>query len=460
MEPSTQSPAKRVIAESERRRSFWSTLAAPWHFVHPDRAARDMVSGSRGAFCVSFGLGVMLLAVVIIGLVMWDDSVRSHGFYPGGDDAAQPGFAEVWRKWHERNWFGPAEAMLVCVWFLTPLAGAAAAWLLLPNVHQAGSGWRSYRRAYRAVGSGIGVLNMLAVLIGFPIAAMSNWVDVGGNLGPESVIPFVVFCAACGCGLMYWLHRATLAVRGPETAVLDLPPRCEGCGYDLTHQPTEGRCTECGLSLVESLTPIRRSGSRWQHEQHPHSWASTTISILLAPSGFYRRLQVRAAPEAADQFARRQYLAIGLYAASAGALAFFVAAVRSSERLPGFVCFFPCLFLFLVPLICWLVHRFVGAAAASWFIVRDALPDARWARVVMGYETAYLWTFCLYSGALILSCTCFDDWMSQIAKRIGLYSIGFMPIEFDVLFFGNIVIGLLWFWRYRIALLNIRWSNF
>ncbi len=454
------SPAEVGDAESDCGGSFWSTLAAPWHLLHPQRAARNMVSGSRAGFCVSFGLCVLLLAVVIIGLVMWDEAVRGYRLFPGGDDWAQPGFAEVWRKWHAWSWFGPAETMLVCVLFLTPLAGAVAAWLLLPNVHQAGSGWRSYRRSCRAVGAGAGLLVILAVVIGFPIAAVSNWVDVGGNPGPELGIPFVVFCAACGCALVYWLNLATRAVRGPETALPELPPRCEGCGYDLTHQGAEGRCTECGLSLAESLTPVRRSGNPWQYEQHPLTWATTTVSIIFRPSDFYRRLRVRASAEAADRFARWQYAAIGIYAGCACALAIFLLTLRFSSSPPGFVCFFPCVFVFLVPLICWFVHRFVGAAAASWFIVSNALPDPRCARQVMDYESAYLWSFCTYSSTLLFSFVMFEQWMSEFAESLGVYSIGGMPIEPAAVFFGNIVLGLLWFRRYHIACINIRWSNF
>ena len=46
-----------------------------------------------------------------------------------------------------------------------------------------------------------------------------------------------------------------------ETIRTRLP--CYRCGYDLTGQPVEGRCPECGRAVVASLA------ANIEHAQHP-----------------------------------------------------------------------------------------------------------------------------------------------------------------------------------------------
>lgn len=64
---------------------------------------------------------------------------------------------------------------------------------------------------------------------------------------------------------------------------------CEGCGFDLSGSPTEGRCAECGTPIAHSL-PSRRVGSPWQREA-PLGWFRTLVLILREPEGFWNALQ-------------------------------------------------------------------------------------------------------------------------------------------------------------------------
>lgn len=437
--------------------SLRQVFTAPWIISQPDRAAVRMADGARLDFWLSFGSGILALAVLGVWLVMWDEAAgytwwtsdmgyRSRQTY-------ERSFGEVWQAWHVDRYVGPAELIFLSVVFAMPVATAIGAWLFLPNVHRRGRGWASYKRAYRAVASGIGLLVALTAAVGVPMVAMINWDEKGGNLEPEHVVPLVIFCLVCTCLLMYWLNRAARAV-AERDVLIELPPRCEGCGYDLTHKPGDERCPECGLDTTQSLTPgVRRPGCEWQDCQEPAVWLSTTIAVIFSPTRFFGSLKLRLPTKEADRFALWTYVAIGIYAACVCLLIFTIVLARLGGAPEVFACFLPFLFFLLVPLICWSVHRIVGAVVTSWFIVRQVLPDARWARAVMAYETAYLWVFCLYSSGLLISFALFDTWVRRVAWMFRLDE----PV---VIFLGNCLLGLLWFLRYGIAYRNIRWSNY
>ncbi len=83
---------------------------------------------------------------------------------------------------------------------------------------------------------------------------------------------------------------------------------------------------------------------------------------------------------------------------------------------------------------------------------------ARWALKVMAYESAFLWVFCSFWGLLITSFLFFEDWISDALGRQPW--LGTVPAEVSVIAQGTIGLGAVWLWRYRIAFLTIRWSNF
>ena len=461
MKPSdSQSEDQASAVAPQKASSFWKTLAAPWALHSPARAAFYMTQGSRFAFWISYVIGTVALAVLILGLVMWEYTVDHQWTLKAGHEFRTRSFAEVWHDWHVRGAFGQAELILGLVILSAPLVTALGAWLFLPDVHRGGNGWHSYRRAFRAVASGIGLLDTLVFVSVGSIVGLGNLEKRGFSIGPELGMPTAILCLACLCLLIFWLHRAARAAAGPAIAV-ELALRCEGCGYDLTHQSESGRCTECGLDVRSSLAPdIRRPGCRWQRTANFGAWLSTTVAVIESPTGFYGGLKLRLPAKRADQFARWHYLAIGLYAVCFCALSIVIITIKVGEYPPAYISLVPILFFLSVPLAGWLLHRFLGTLATSWCIVRDLLPDAAWARTVLAYETAFLWAFCIFDGLLVLSFVQFEAWMSRLLVLLAI-SPGFgMPVEFIVMVACNAGLGLLWLLRYRTAYRNIRWSNY
>ena len=438
---------------------FFKVLAAPWLILSPSRAARDMTGGSRWAFWVSFGLGLLLLALVIVWLAMWSETVTSEWGGDGERKVHESSVAEVWRDWHGAGWIGPAELITAGVGWGLPLLAAVTAWLYLPNVHRGGSVWRSFKRSYGAVASGVGLLVVVGLAMVWHFVVMtSNVVErVVGRADPSSgaKLEFIVVAYSLGglCLLLYWLGRATAAVAGPVVAV-ELPPRCEGCGYDLTHRPADDRCTECGMSITASLTAgLRRSGCDWQARQSYATWLSTSVAVVFSPTKFYQTLLLRRPDRESRWFAVWHYPAIcGLAAAWFVWLVVFVAGLP-----PGLVLLGPA----FSALAGWCVHRLVGAAMTSWAVVRGAVPDVTWAARVMAYETAFLWVFCVYNGLLLTSFFIYGDWISDhVFTPIVVGNQFGSPAEPLAVLFGNATIIAVWMRRYVVAFRCVRWSNY
>ncbi len=444
-----------VGEQSAERASVWRVLIAPWVLMHrPSRAAACMVSGSRGAFWLSFGMGLLVLAGTVVVLAMWGDTVEGT-WGEGGRILNERSFSEVWRDWHSGEAFDSAGVLGFFVVVLVSAAAAFAAWLFLPDVHQGGSVWRSYRRAFCAVASGTGLLAGLTIGEGIVIVVLSNLQERAWGRTDEVVFSIFITCVASILALVAWLGRAVVGVVGPASEP-DSSPRCEGCGYDLTHRPASGLCSECGLDLDVSLTPgARRTGCLWEDRRSGGNWLASSVELIVRPRNFYGRLKLRTDASASRLFAQWHYLLIGLCGA-----AWILGLMIVKPAAPGALCMVPLMMLFVIPLVGWALHRVIGSLAVSWCLARGQLDHVRWARKVIAYEAAYLWVFCLYSAALISSFVLWDDWItSGLGGLFGRWILG-MPIEVAVVFLGNGVIGLLWFWRYRMAVRAVRWSNF
>ena len=238
--------------------------------------------------------------------------------------------------------------------------------------------------------------------------------------------------------------------------MLDDSPCCEGCGYDLSHQPSDGRCPECGLAVAVSVLPWRRrTFCDWGNRGHRATWWATTAAVLLAPRRFYTALCVRMPGLAARRFARRHYLAVGT------ATAVWVFCLGLSDDLLGDeeYLFFCCVVSLVVPLLGWVTHRGVGAVAATGWIWSGTLRDFRPARKVLAYETTYLWVFCLYNGLLITSLIQDSGWMVGVFSGFTYRLVGLSP-EVAAFAFGNGALCLVWLWRFRTAIRAVRWANF
>jgi hypothetical protein len=112
------------------------------------------------------------------------------------------------------------------------------------------------------------------------------------------------------------------------------------------------------------------------------------------------------------------------------------------------------------PLCCWLWHRVIGAAVASWWFHRGVLRDGRWAAKVICYESAFLWVFCLYWGVLATSFAIWGAWISDVFDSRVFFALAGMPGEPVAVLGGTLALALCWLWRYSLILKAIRWSNY
>ncbi|HVP12999.1 MAG TPA: hypothetical protein VMV94_17625, partial [Phycisphaerae bacterium] len=277
---------------------------------------------------------------------------------------------------------------------------------------------------------------------------------------PDVWIPIaLVGILVSTCLLVVWLCRAlgSLGGSGPEPVI---PPRCEGCGYDLTHQPESGRCSECGLALASSLTPgLRRPGCSWEARAGVVSLVWTALGALISPRRFYERLKLRTPQGPSRAFARWQYLIMG---GCSAAWIYLMVAEEMSNRGDWTELFIPLLVGFAVPLVGWGLQRLVSAFVASWWVIHRMVPDMGWGRKVFAYETSFLWVFCLYNGAWLTSFFLYNAWLSWWLKEtfdVRPHLGAFDPEEAAV-FLGDIALILAWFCRYGVIGRAIRWSNF
>jgi len=446
------------LAAADPSPRLWQVLAAPLLCIYsPGKVARTLAAAPRWKFAAVTALGVSFYAASIVLIVAWNETIPPRAGEVPGADAGIRTFAEVWSDWHPGGEWGPAERLFLTLVLGVLIAALFAAWLFLPTVYGGGSPWAAYGRSFRVVIGGIGVLWAASVVVGMTIAWMNRRSLLAAgepSFDPEPMIVVGVFASAGG--LIYWLTRAALGAPMPNVQP-ELPPRCEGCGYDLTHVPADGRCPECAASAADSLTPGRRPGAAWQRHSEAREWIETTLTLLFKPGAFYRALRMRDPVARARRFSWYHYPAIGCCGAA------WIFLMLLSFDSPGWglgMVFIPALFLFLVPLAGWAVHRVIGAFVNSGWIVGRTLPDARWAQTILAYETAYLWVFCLVSGSLLSSYFLFNNWVSDIHQYLGLpWFIGIPPESMAVLA-GNGVACCLWLLRYRNAAQAARWSNF
>jgi hypothetical protein len=120
---------------------------------------------------------------------------------------------------------------------------------------------------------------------------------------------------------LWGVFRAVGADR--KTPMVDRPPMCEACGYNLTGAPMDGRCPECGHLVVHSLGSDVRPGVLWEHWRgyrlhlarrlpgrepalqrgdprltvlnwpRSRAWGTTARLAIVAPAQFGRHIQTR-----------------------------------------------------------------------------------------------------------------------------------------------------------------------
>ncbi len=470
--------------DAQHRPRWWRVLLSPWlELTRPRAAAACLTAATPRAFWISFAAHAIALAGLVVVLTLWSGTVRLSwpaptavpagapaGIRPGlpAPDLERHTFAEVWHDWHRDTLIGPAELIFVLVLLLTGGGMAFLAWLSLPRVHRTGSVLRSYDHSLRAVAACAGLVVILTAGFGWAIIAANHWYayDITG-LGATPNLFFdleglvVIASPAVACFLLWWIGRAVQGVQGaaPRPAI---SPRCEGCGYGLTHWPADARCPECGLDVAASLRLKRRPGSAWEGWGTATSWIETCWRVLLRPRSFYSRLKLRPHARAAASFAVWNYVLLGLGGAAwvcvTGWLLYLTSEWLFSPNIAEVLAYAGAM-LFWTPLCCWLGHRTIAALVITWWLLRGYLPDYAWAAKVVAYESAFLWAFCCYWGFLVFSFILGGGWISRLIVPGFLRAFG-VPAEIAVLLLGTAGLGVVWLWRYRIAGRAIRWSNF
>lgn len=93
-----------------------------------------------------------------------------------------------------------------------------------------------------------------------------------------------------------WVLAALLrGLASRPVAVVERPPICEACGYNLTGTAREGRCPECGRRVEESLLPEVRPGTAWERRREQgtvRAYLRTLADTLVLPSAPGEKMQV------------------------------------------------------------------------------------------------------------------------------------------------------------------------
>jgi hypothetical protein len=167
----------------------------------------------------------------------------------GGSEQFQLSIFNVLEKWLDTPTNSPLFEIPLFVSIVLPLAALLASWVFLSNVHRAGPVFSSFKRSYLSVLACSGILNFCFALA-LTITTTVNLTNFGNRIELRIICEIAMFLAVCFLILFFLtrLDRTTQLAGRLLEPIAPIAPRCEGCGYDLTHLPGGGVCTECGLS--------------------------------------------------------------------------------------------------------------------------------------------------------------------------------------------------------------------
>lgn len=109
---------------------------------------------------------------------------------------------------------------------------------------------------------------------------------------PEPVI--VGLCFVSAIWILFAFMRGVGAPR--DVPLIERPPMCDICGYNLSTISMNSRCPECGEPIIASLGPDVRPGAIWQHRRKMgaiQAWRRCAVEAIVAATALGRRLQLR-----------------------------------------------------------------------------------------------------------------------------------------------------------------------
>ena len=189
-----------------------------------------------------------------------------------------------------------------------------------------------------------------------------------------------------------------------------------------TYRPTGAAPSAASRSSVSLRPGVDRPGCAWQIWRGSRNWLAATFRVIVNPDRFYRRLRVWWPDEPARASARWQLVLMALLGTLWGVLCMlFTGGLPVWPAVPGYAV----LWGVGIPLVGWIVHRVVGATVASWWLMRGTFPDFYPVWQVIRYETAYLWVFCVFNGALTTTMVMFGgSWMTDLWNGLFLDGLG------------------------------------
>lgn len=456
-----------------QRPGFLASLTAPiWGMFTPKRAAACTASGPISAVLIGLALGATAFGAAIVSAVVWTETVSTY-YVPGvaAQAASQPlnptdpelsviSFAESWERGRQ------ADGSNAYTWAGLSLAAAAIGVVVAlgalrtADVLQGISLRTGYMIALRRVAPVIGAMVLCAVVIGMSVAVFDNASDRqlaagvevyrrGGPPFPEaiviSLIPFSLLLLLVG-----WTSRAVEdAIPRADAPAHAVEPVCDGCGYDLTHVPESGVCSECGLATHESLNfGERRKTCMWDVNPTRGQLIRTAVAIIARPAQFYSRLAIRPEQDGARLFGRTHLATMGV-----GAGVWITALLLSQDSAEVLIPMLP-FAAAMTPLLGWLLLRGVTwISMVLWSLQADA-GAMRALRRVMCFETAFLWVFCGYNGLMMTGMVTMNSAVQVLVRQLG-------PMLFTLLVpLMNLAIFLFWLRRWSIIRRAVRWANF
>lgn len=319
-----------------------------------------------------------------------------------------------------------------------------------PRVDRGGPLADTLRRGLAATVGGLPLLILLAFILGMGTSLAGNASILASQSGaPPPDWAFEMLPVLVVASLYGWLwHQGQVA----DGVSLPLPPiaptpHCELCGYDLTGQPADSHCPECGRAARYSLEAAHRGPSAF--EQNPTGGAlwRDSFALILRPAQFYAQREARSEEEPRVRgFANWHRLALGIVACVL--FSFTEAPITAVPVLAGF---------FVLGL--WGIARVACGVGTLIWALRGVRREPRWLRRLPDFEMAFGWVTGGALATLVASLIVFGPWPSDlIGLRRILAPFGLVP-EPIVIGLILLALGFVQLWRIGVAGRALRFAN-